>query len=279
MAEIHLNLAETTFNGPGFRRWMLSVDGCRELGAYRLARLGIDDSKHPYSRVRLAPSGSFILACTGGEGRILLDGRWQKVTPGDVYLAPPRVLNAFHSVPGKCWTFAWLRYDEPPHVSPLVGAQSPVRGRVAAEEFARPIEGLRAEWDSDRDAKQIHHWIAIIHGLARRCAKPWQVNERLTSYWSEISRDMAAKHDLTSLSARFHCSKEHFRRLCLRELGRSPLQQLTYIRMQRAQQLLETTNDKLEVIASSVGYADAFVFSRVFKRWIGCSPGEYRRRS
>jgi AraC-like DNA-binding protein len=71
-------------------------------------------------------------------------------------------------------------------------------------------------------------------------------------------------------------SAEHLRRLCLRELGRTPVQQLTYLRIQRAKELLESSDDKLEAIAPAVGYVSALVFSRAFKRWVGCTPSEYR---
>jgi len=54
------------------------------------------------------------------------------------------------------------------------------------------------------------------------------------------------------------------------------MQHLTCLRMELARQLLEQDNDKLEVVATSVGYANAAIFSRVFKRWVGVAPGEYR---
>jgi AraC-like DNA-binding protein len=54
------------------------------------------------------------------------------------------------------------------------------------------------------------------------------------------------------------------------------MQQLTSLRIQRAQELLSTTEDKIETIARTVGYDNVEVFSRVFKRWVGCSPSSYR---
>jgi len=45
-----------------------------------------------------------------------------------------------------------------------------------------------------------------------------------------------------------------------------------------ARRLLEQENDKLEVVAARVGYANAAIFSRVFRRWVGVAPGEYRGR-
>jgi AraC-like DNA-binding protein len=62
----------------------------------------------------------------------------------------------------------------------------------------------------------------------------------------------------------------------MKELGRSPMQHLTSLRMDLARRLLATTEDKLEVIAGEVGYANAAVFCRVFKRWVGVVPGEWR---
>ena len=141
-------LIETTIDGPRTRRWVLESKDCRELAAHRIARMGIDDAAHPYQRVRRSPSGSFVMVCTGGKGRILLDGRWQTVGAGTVCMAPPRVLNAFLVPRGSRWSFCWLRFDEPEPVSPLVGAASPVRLQGGSD-LVRAMEGLRAEWDGD----------------------------------------------------------------------------------------------------------------------------------
>jgi AraC-like DNA-binding protein len=46
--------------------------------------------------------------------------------------------------------------------------------------------------------------------------------------------------------------------------------------MQRAAMLLETTDDKLTVIARTVGYRTPFAFSTAFKRWSGHAPATHR---
>jgi AraC-like DNA-binding protein len=43
--------------------------------------------------------------------------------------------------------------------------------------------------------------------------------------------------------------------------------------------LLGSNDQTLEQLATEVGYRDAFAFSKAFKRALGVSPGEYRRRS
>ena len=56
------------------------------------------------------------------------------------------------------------------------------------------------------------------------------------------------------------------------------MQHVAYMRMQRAQEILENSDDKLDAIAPAVGYENALVFSRAFKRLVGMSPSDYRGR-
>src|SRR5687767_2689041 len=105
MTSIAIPRSEATVNGRGTTRWELRADECGELSVHRIARVGIHAAVAPYARVRLRPSGSFFLACLEGEGRILLEGRWQRAKEGSLCMAPPRVLNAFQAIPGKRWVF------------------------------------------------------------------------------------------------------------------------------------------------------------------------------
>lgn len=269
---------ETTIDGPRTQRWALDAKQCAELNAHRIAWLGLDTVYAPYSRVRLSPSGSFILACLEGEGRVLLEGRWERVTAGSLCLAPPRVLNAFHAVPKRRWVFAWIRYHEEPWVKPLVGADSPLRLTAGAEDLGRMIAGLRAEWDGVRDAALVHHWVSLVQGFAERLARPWRSGSRVAVLWETVARDLTADWKLTRLAAECSLSAEHLRRVCRRELGRTPMEHVTYMRIQRAQELLETTEEKLDAIAPQVGYHSAVVFSRAFTRYVGLTPSEYRVR-
>src|SRR4051794_30997073 len=103
MSEIHQELAEITIDGPRTKRWLIEASECEELAACRIARLGFDEARAPYRRVRLRPGGSFLLDCVEGHGGMLLDGRWQRIGGGMVCMAPPRVLNAFYARTGSRW--------------------------------------------------------------------------------------------------------------------------------------------------------------------------------
>ena len=55
------------------------------------------------------------------------------------------------------------------------------------------------------------------------------------------------------------------------------LEYITKIRMERAKIILKENNYTLEKVAEMVGYTNARTFSRVFTKYVGVSPGKYRR--
>jgi YesN/AraC family two-component response regulator len=48
--------------------------------------------------------------------------------------------------------------------------------------------------------------------------------------------------------------------------------------MDRAKELMKDDENKLEAISFEVGYDDYNYFSRVFRRFEGVSPSEYRKK-
>ena len=74
--------------------------------------------------------------------------------------------------------------------------------------------------------------------------------------------------------------KDHLRRLFKRETGKTPLEYLTELRITRAKQLLERSDDiTVSAVAESVGFSDSLYFSTCFKKKVGFSPSEYRNRA
>jgi transcriptional regulator GlxA family with amidase domain len=69
-----------------------------------------------------------------------------------------------------------------------------------------------------------------------------------------------------------------FKRRFQKAVGMPPLEYVHALRLEDAKQLLETSEDTLDRVAERVGYEDATFFSRLFRRKVGLTPAEYRRR-
>ena len=60
--------------------------------------------------------------------------------------------------------------------------------------------------------------------------------------------------------------------------GMSPIEYVHTLRLEEAKQLLESGDAPLEAIAEQVGYEDAAFFGRLFRRKVGVTPIQYRKR-
>ena len=218
-----------------------------------------------------------MLACLEGEGVILADGQWKRIRAGQACLLPPFVMNALKCLPGKPLEL---------RLGPLPGsprdAADPVLDLPGDRHFRhRPAQGRDRRPSCRKHLAKtarpaLHHWSELVHHYVLRFAQPHTADDRLWRVWQRVETDLARAWSLEELAAIACLSGEHLRRLCRKELGRSPMQHLTHLRLQRARHLLSVTDDKVEVIARAVGFESAFTFSNTFNKWIGWRPSEQR---
>lgn len=97
--------------------------------------------------------------------------------------------------------------------------------------------------------------------------------ERIQRY---IDENYYKRITVEMLSDIFYLNKNYIRTIFVRHLGLSPKQYLQKLRMERAAFLLTNTNEEIYLIAQSVGYVDALLFSKMFKRYYGVAPLQYR---
>jgi AraC-like DNA-binding protein len=81
---------------------------------------------------------------------------------------------------------------------------------------------------------------------------------------------------IQDICQQFYVSVYYMSHLFKAEYGCSPMQYAIKRRLGLAQTLLETTEQSISLIASTVGYADANQFYALFSKHVGLSPTSYR---
>ncbi|UCH52641.1 MAG: helix-turn-helix domain-containing protein [Pseudomonadota bacterium] len=73
-------------------------------------------------------------------------------------------------------------------------------------------------------------------------------------------------------------AERSFKRRFQQATGMPPLEYVHALRIEEAKQMLEAGDAPIETIAHEVGYEDAAFLSRLFRRKVGLTPAQYRKR-
>jgi AraC family transcriptional regulator len=108
---------------------------------------------------------------------------------------------------------------------------------------------------------------------ARGGLAPWAKRRCLDLMQARLSEDIS----LDELAAEAQLSPFHFARMFKESVGVPPRAYLTRLRLERACELLETTDLPVTEIAMEVGYSSNQVLARLFVKHRHMAPSDYRR--
>lgn len=116
---------------------------------------------------------------------------------------------------------------------------------------------------------------AMIRNTVRMCRndRAGHIIERCIE---EIRANYYKDYSLTEMAEKYYFNPSYFSTLFKKYTGVHFTDYLINLRVERAKQLLQETNEKIYQIANKVGYQDVKYFTRVFKKKYGCTPEEYR---
>ncbi|GAA3399971.1 helix-turn-helix domain-containing protein [Paenibacillus hodogayensis] len=92
-----------------------------------------------------------------------------------------------------------------------------------------------------------------------------------------LERNCDRKITQESLAALFHVGVRQLNRLMRQEFGKSMVDVLHDIRIERAKRRLAESDEKVASVAALVGYEDPTFFGRLFLRQTGYTPTQYRQ--
>ncbi|OZB91110.1 response regulator [Paenibacillus sp. XY044] len=130
-----------------------------------------------------------------------------------------------------------------------------------------------------------------MHELARRPGRIMvhelkrikQQYEGMVSSASPVERAVAYIHDhlgqslsLQQVAKHVHMNTNYFSELFKRETGRNYIEYVTQAKLRKAMMLLRETPAKVSEVAGEIGYEDLKYFNRLFKKFTGQTPSEYR---
>lgn len=155
----------------------------------------------------------------------------------------------------------------------LKGLYSPQRN---ASEVERVFRLMVAAYEDDLKSKELVSTgclltlLALVSDLGASGSPFKRAEQRLKDCRDDVS--------IAQLARSQNMSEAHFIRSFKSYNGLTPRAYALKYRMEQAQSLLSDSDMSVGEIAAACGYADSLYFGRLFKKYIGLSPCEYRKR-
>jgi AraC family transcriptional regulator len=92
-----------------------------------------------------------------------------------------------------------------------------------------------------------------------------------------VNANLGASLTIPLLAAQFHLSAYYFARMFKQTTGVTPHQFVIHLRLATAAQLLAGTALTIAEIAYRTGFCSQSQLGKLFRRWMGLTPMEYRR--
>lgn len=159
--------------------------------------------------------------------------------------------------------------------------------------FCEKIEGIEGEMQAQSEElknsmktiqtlEEIKNYIRML--LKKIIGVRDTISGRRYSDIIEIAKDqirktyMSDEISLNTIAAEVGMSPSYFSSIFSKEMGKTFVEYLTEIRMDRAKELLMCPSMKTSEIGYEVGYKDPHYFSYIFKKTQNCTPKEFRAR-
>ena len=239
-----------------------------------------------HGRNRRTPiAQAVVIVCVKGAGWCRTPNGTFPVSAGQVIILPPGRPHSYGADEGNPWTLWWL------HVA---GRDLPEFLTSAGMTTEAPVRNLSDVFRVVDLVAEVLRWMerdATTPSLLAAAGAAWHLMALLASDHTTTASTRSAVIDRAAAYLRSHLdervrvpdlaaiaglSPSHFSTLFRRQVGYPVLQYQTQIRMARARELLDTTDRSITQVGATVGYPDAFYFTRQFTRVHGVSPSLYR---
>ncbi len=258
--------------------------GHTDLNMYRC---GIEDCSSGYPWGPAIRDHYIIHYVLGGKGTYTTGGCTYSLGKYDGFLITPDTVVKYQADEGDPWSYAWVGFHGLKASSYLKQAglcsQSPIF-RYGRDDFLKDCLLKMIETKDLKRGKEIRLLGLLYEFLSQLVessdSKLFEKDNRKEVYVKKalefIHMNYSRKITIAEIAHSIGLDRSYLYSLFNEYVNASPKEYLMSFRMDKACELMHTTDLTIGNIARSVGYGDPLVFSKVFKKAKGICPRSYR---
>ncbi len=230
-----------------------------------------------------------MMYCLNGQGWFSANGQTWPITKGNVVFAFENIAHAYGADVTDPWTIQWAHFigTDTPHLLGLanVSLEQPV---ISIGERLHIVALFNEILAILQSGYSLHHLINASACLRQILANITLLNtyapspetkslhvEKIINFMLE---NISKPCHLDDFAAYACLSPSHFSRQFHAKTGYAPIDYFIRLKIQKACELLESTDMTIGEVSRYLGYGDQYYFTRVFKKVMGMPPKQYRSR-
>lgn len=259
--------------------------------SFEIRRVGQEycDPKKKHERRKWDTYDSLHYVLYGG-GTLIANGEKKTLQKGDVFLLFANEEYEYYPSSTNPWSYIWVDF----HSNNTRDLFAPCgitteRPYVRLNDLTASMGFLKSIYEAF-DASDRHRLVCSAYflllwselqknasrssfALEQASAKQRHVREIVTY----INNNFRLPLSLSDIALGNHISVSRMMGLFSEVVGMSPISYLNRFRISAACDLLRKSNSPIGEIGNAVGVEDRLYFSRLFRKWMGMSPREYRQ--
>ncbi|MBR3895173.1 MAG: AraC family transcriptional regulator [Clostridia bacterium] len=225
----------------------------------------------------------YLLYVVQGKLHMCFPDGERELTPGNFVIIPPQTRYRYAYPGGGEISYFWVHFTGAQvdsilkeYALSLYPALHKIEEDGSVGRKFRNLFDSFSQQDAFRDREMGILFERLLIFLARRVANGGRNTQLLAASLQLLHSSYHEDLRVPTLANAENLSVSRYNAVFRQQLGISPVEYLTRIRMSSACELLETTDLSVKEIGAMVGYADSHFFSRVFRARLGVSPKAYR---
>ena len=223
-----------------------------------------------------------VLYVKGGSCTAFFHGKEERLTAGDFILYPPHVPHKYiFLVKDACESY-WLHFSGTAAAEIL--AQAALGGgiyRLPASEsitaLFRDMINLSLSGTKENRLEQSALLLSFLSLLSRQIKGETDPDGFVRVKYA-MAKEIDRPYDAARYAAMCALSESRFSHKFKEKTGLPPLSYFLSLKLERAKEMLASSDLTVGEIACSVGFESPLYFSRFFKQQIGESPSHYKKR-
>lgn len=247
-------------------------------------------AKFHYREREKGTAGQILIYCVDGKGWIQINGKEISVERDQFIIIPSLIPHKYGSDEKHPWSIYWVHFRGifAGELANLLSLNNTSFSRSISysEERIKLFDSMYNILERGYSDANLHyinmcfwHFLSsfsypdLFHSTSRNAIE--DAIDRSIAYMRENTHHSLS---LKQLAEQALISSSHYSALFKKKTGYPPLAYFNYIKIQKACQYLEFTNNNIKEISYKLGIADPYYFSRLFSNIMGQSPLEFRNR-